>query len=807
MSKNLFVGVDGKARKAKEFYVGVNGKAHRIVKAYIGDENGKARPFWEKETNIAENSLEFVSDNSFTMNTNKLWNGTIEYNNGQGWTAWNGSQISSSNIDGRQRIYFRGSNNTYIMGSNGSRANAWKITGSNVECNGNLWNILDYNTVKQDKIPTHASRCFYHMFDSCEALVKVPALGTKYPRPVSNDHTFEAPEYCYAYMFYGCSNILEPVELVSHKMGSYCYLAMYQNCVKLIRSADLSFPQVRTLPDAEYCYSNMFYGCSSLEEVKNLGTKCGISTFYRTFSHCNSIRTIPDIIQYNSGEGIYHTWSTYREAFSYCLGLRRYPTITTNNTFSDLRNLYENHFHKMFLGCPLPIYNSSSSGRIPYIIPEDKKAKPGTINSFWGESSGNNITLNTTYYIKNPDITPISIPTQYLTFSSENPFSIRSKGIQGKIFYSVDKTNWYYWVGEMEPAKTNQNTGKYEIYFAGEGNLRLFDTNWENNDSRGFIILSDTNDVRCDGNINTLLNHRKVENNEEISYLSNTFSGLFCNCVALISAPSLPNTTLEECCYQSMFRGCSNLKEAPILPATTLAVHCYEYMFSGSGITSAPILPATTLAIDCYSYMFRNCSSLTTAAPELPATTLAHGCYTRMFSGCSSLTTAPELPATTLPDNSIDAMFGVYAGMFSGCSSLTTAPELPATTLTKGCYYSMFSNCSSLTTAPALPATTLADSCYDNMFANCKNLVNIPSLPATTLPPYSYFAMFYNCPKVKPANTQSEDYPIPYRIPTTGTGIDKYKSTTDMFSTSSEGGVDYSINRNYYLPKGASIIS
>ena len=195
MSKNLFVGVDGKARKTKEFYVGVNGKAHRIVKAYIGDENGKARLFWDNESNIAENSLEFVSDNSFTMNTNKLWNGTIEYNNGSGWTAWDGSQISSSNIDGRQRIYFRGSNNTYIMGSNGSRDNAWKITGSNVECNGNLWNILDYNTVKQDNIPAHASRCFYHMFDSCEALIKVPALGTKYPRPVSNDHTFEAPQY------------------------------------------------------------------------------------------------------------------------------------------------------------------------------------------------------------------------------------------------------------------------------------------------------------------------------------------------------------------------------------------------------------------------------------------------------------------------------------------------------------------------------------------------------------------------------------------------------------------------------------
>ena len=124
MSKNLFVGVDGKARKAKEFYVGVNGKAHRIVKAYIGDENGKARPFWEKETTPITDSLEFVSDNSFTMSATKLWDGTIEYNNGNGWTTWNGSQISSGNIGGRQRIYFRGSRNTVIRGQNATETNS-----------------------------------------------------------------------------------------------------------------------------------------------------------------------------------------------------------------------------------------------------------------------------------------------------------------------------------------------------------------------------------------------------------------------------------------------------------------------------------------------------------------------------------------------------------------------------------------------------------------------------------------------------------------------------------------------------------
>ena len=748
MSKNLFVGVDGKARKAKEFYVGVDGKARKIVKAYIGDENGKARPFWEKETTPAANSLEFVSDNSFTMSAAKLWDGTLEYNNGNGWTIWDGSEISSNAIDGRQRIYFRGSNNTYIMGSNGSKANAWKITGSNVECNGNLWNILDYNTVKKDNIPTHASYCFYHMFDSCEALVKVPALGTKY---TDNTKIFRAPQYCYAYMFYGCSNILEPAELVSRVADSYCYLATYQNCIKLTKGVDFSSCVTATF--AEYCFSNMFYGCSNLEEVKSFGDKTGVGIFYKTYGYCYSIKTIPDIIVSNNGDNGYKSFFTYENTFIHCLGLKRYPVIDTGKTETVFD--YENHFYDMFLGCPLPIYDSAASNLVPYKIPKNGIAYTGTIHSFCGnEDNPKSIDLNKNYYIENIDYTITSIPTQYLTFSSVNPFSISSYNLVKKVFYSTDKTNWEFWAGEYETAKINPTNGKYEIYFAGEGNTSLYDSS--TTDYATFKIYSDTKDVECNGNINTLLDHIKVENNQEIVYTERTFAHLFYKCVELISAPTLPATTLASDSYESMFLGCSSL------------------------IT----------------------------APALPATTLAHGCYTKMFNGCSKLTTAPELPATTLPQNSLSELWGVYASMFSGCSSLTKAPTtLPATTLTKGCYYDMFSNCSSLTTAPKLPATTLADNCYDNMFANCKNLVNIPSLPATTLLKDSYFAMFKNCPKVKPATTQSDDYPTPYRIPATGTGTAQYTSMQQMFSSNTESSVEYRINTTYYLPKGASIIS
>ena len=753
MSKNLFIGVDGKARKTKDFYIGINGKAHKIVKAYIGDENGKARLFWEKETNIAENSLEFVSDNSFTMNTTKLWDGTIEYNNGNGWAAWNGSQISSSNIDGRQRIYFRGSNNTYIMGSNGSRDNAWKITGSNVECNGNLWNILDYNTVKQDNIPTHAKYCFYHMFDSCEALVKVPALGKKYS---GNTKIFRAPKYCYAYMFYGCSNILEPAELVSRTVDSYCYLATYQNCIKLTKGVD--FSSCFLADNAEYCYSNMFYGCSNLEEVKSFGITTGVGIFYKTYGYCYSIKTIPDIIVRSGGKNNHNkSYSTYKNTFIHCLGLKRYPVIDTGKTETVYD--YENHFDSMFLGCILPIYDSTASNLVPYKIPKNGSAYAGTIQSFYGnEDSPKNINLNTTYYIENIDYTITSIPTQYLTFSSVNPFSISNYNLVKKVFYSTDKTNWEFWAGEYETAKINPTNGKYEIYFAGEGNTSLYDSSTTGYAT--FKIYSDTKDVECNGNINTLLDHIKVENNQEIVYTQKTFAYLFHNCKELISAPTLPATTLALESYNSMFMGCSSLTTAPELPATNLDTACYSNMFyECSSLTTAPELPATTL-------------------PENPFSSVMTGCYYAMFFRCNSLTTAPALPATIMTK-------GCYANMFAQCNSLTTAPALPATTLAFGCYSNMFSGCKNLTTAPALPATTLAEHCYNNMFYGCFRLRKIPALPAHILPDYCYYGMFKEC-DIHLYSSGDETKNIIYLLPSeknqwTSTQKES-NSLTDMFT-------------------------
>ena len=62
-----------------------------------------------------------------------------------------------------------------------------------------------------------------------------------------------------------------------------------------------------------------------------------------------------------------------------------------------------------------------------------------------------------------------------------------------------------------------------------------------------------------------------------------------------------------------------------------------------------------------------------------------------MFDGCSSLTTAPELPATELPDASFAN--GCYSNMFNVCTSLKRI-KMNASSGRWGAY--MFNGCTSL---------------------------------------------------------------------------------------------------------------
>lgn len=172
---------------------------------------------------------------------------------------------------------------------------------------------------------------------------------------------------------------------------------------------------------------------------------------------------------------------------------------------------------------------------------------------------------------------------------------------------------------------------------------------------------------------------------------------------------------------------------------------------------------------------------------------LSNHYFSKLFLRCASLTAAPELPATTLATH-------CYLSMFQWCTNLTTPPELPATALANYCYNAMFNWCTSLTTAPELPATTLAEGCYYVMFQWCTSLATLPELPATTLIQDCYWRMFDWCTSIKLSETQTLEYSIPYRIPTTWTWTTAYWALQFMFAnTWWTFQWEPTINTTYYL--------
>ncbi len=392
----------------------------------------------------------------------------------------------------------------------------------------------------------------------------------------------------------------------------------------------------------------------------------------------------------------------------------------------------------------------------------------------------------------------------YITFSSDTSFTLSSyqerKTWDGNLYYSLDEKAWEKWDGSPITAGFDQDThrihlrGKKNTYMVGEYDI------WNIYGTGVGLLNLDGQNIRCDGNVENLLDYQTVEEGNHPQMADYCYNSLFAGCEGLISAPEFPAPELTMFCYGMMFYGCTSLQEAPQLPATKLSYACYESMFYGcSSLVEAPELPVTTLADYCYSTMFEDCTSLK-EAPELPAATLAVYCYFGMFSGCTALEKAPQLPATELMDN-------CYERMFADCISLKEAPKLPADTLVSSCYKSMFYGCTGLTQTPKLPATKWTYDCCDKMFYGCTGLTRLPwlHLAVTEDLNYTYMdEMFYGCTGIKVHETRQENTAI-WSLPQIEGNIYSNSGVNMLAGTGGTFTGDPQVGQNYYVEVGESL--
>ena len=194
------------------------------------------------------------------------------------------------------------------------------------------------------------------------------------------------------------------------------------------------------------------------------------------------------------------------------------------------------------------------------------------------------------------------VATEYFWLEALEDNSVLAFNGTSELYYSTDKSTWT----SFNTSITVNSGDRY--YFKGSKS-RFGNSSGTGTDTSNYFNLQ-TGKFKAGGNIMSMLYNDNFSTVNSVD--SNQLRAVFRNCKALVEAPELPFTNLNNYCYTHMFNSCSNLTKAPeILPATTLYTRCYQWMFVGcTSLTIAPVLPATNIHSNCYNDMFNGCTSL-----------------------------------------------------------------------------------------------------------------------------------------------------------------------------------------------------
>ena len=109
-----------------------------------------------------------------------------------------------------------------------------------------------------------------------------------YATVISGNHPTLA-NYCYFNMFNGCTSLTQAPALPTTTLATNCYAYMFQDCTALTQA-----PALPATTLADWCYSNMFFGCTSLTQAPTLpATTLAIGCYNGMFYKCTALTQAP----------------------------------------------------------------------------------------------------------------------------------------------------------------------------------------------------------------------------------------------------------------------------------------------------------------------------------------------------------------------------------------------------------------------------------------------------------------------------------------------------------------------------------
>ena len=141
-------------------------------------------------------------------------------------------------------------------------------------------------------------------------------------------------DYCYREMFSGCSALTHAPALPATTLANNCYLQMFSGCSSLTQA-----PALDATTLADNCYQEMFSGCTQLTQAPVLpATTLKNSCYFGMFSGCTQLThapALPDTTLANN---------CYLQMFSGCSSLTQAPALAATT-------LADNCYQEMFSGC------------------------------------------------------------------------------------------------------------------------------------------------------------------------------------------------------------------------------------------------------------------------------------------------------------------------------------------------------------------------------------------------------------------------------------------------------------------------
>ena len=190
------------------------------------------------------------------------------------WTSLPASTYTPT-INAGQKISFRGIGLTPIANTG---IGTFTIT---KPCNliGNCNSLLFGDNAHINYSLAEYSYAFYKLFYNCTNIRSVSS--TFLP-------AMALANYCYGYMFYGCTGLTSSSNLPAQTLVGSCYYYMYYNCTSLTNPGTIGATSLAT-----YCCYGMFYGCSSMTTAPDLmALELKSYCYYYMFCKCSNLNRV-----------------------------------------------------------------------------------------------------------------------------------------------------------------------------------------------------------------------------------------------------------------------------------------------------------------------------------------------------------------------------------------------------------------------------------------------------------------------------------------------------------------------------------